>query len=235
MRAIVWSVAALLGACGACLQARDQGAGAGPVSVSFEAEDGAVVDADRYGEGAHWVVLIHGARFDKGSWAEQARALAEAGFTALAIDLRGYGRSGPREGSDLLHPGYPLDVLAAVRHARAEGAEEVSVVGGSLGGWAAGEAAAAARPGEIDRLVLLAHASLDAPERMQGRKLFVVARGDVRGEDTPRLPDIEAQYERASGPKELLILEGAAHAQHLFATSEGERLMREILRFLSAP
>jgi pimeloyl-ACP methyl ester carboxylesterase len=218
-------VAVLLSACGA----------AAPEAVSFGTEDGAVVHADRYGTGADWVVLVHGARFDKASWAEQARALAEAGFTALAIDLRGYGRSGPRAGSDLLHPGYPLDVLAAVRFAREEGAETVSIVGGSLGGWAAGQAAVEARPGEIDRLVLLAHASLDEPERMQGRKLFVVARGDVRGENTLRLPDIQEQYDKATGPKELLLLDGAAHAQHLFATDQGERLMREILRFLSAP
>jgi esterase/lipase len=208
---------------------------AAPEAVSFGTEDGAVVHADRYGTGAHWVALVHGARFDKASWADQARELAEAGFTALAIDLRGYGRSGPRAGSDLLHPGYPLDVLAAVRCAREEGAEPVSVVGGSLGGWAAAEAAVRARPGEIDRLVLLAHATIDEPERMPGRKLFVVARGDVRGENVPRLPDIQEQYERAPEPKELLVLEGSAHAQHLFATDEGERLMREILRFLRAP
>ena len=34
-------------------------------------------------------------------------------------------------------------------------------------------------------------------------------------------------------PKEILILEGSAHAQYVFATAEGERVMREILRFLS--
>lgn len=225
MRAFTLIVAAVLSACGA--------AAAEPVSLV--AEDGAVVHADRYGTGAHWVVLVHGARFDKASWGSQARALAEAGMTALAIDLRGYGRSGPRAGSDLLHPGYPVDVLAAIRFARAEGAEAVSLVGGSLGGWAAGQAAVDARPGEIDRLVLLAHASLDEPERMQGRKLFVVARGDVRGENVPRLPDIQEQYARAPEPKELMVLESSAHAQHLFATGEGERLMQEILRFLSAP
>lgn len=207
----------------------------GPEAVSFETADGGVVHADRYGEGAHWVVLVHGARFDKGSWADQARSLAEAGFTALAIDLRGYGRSGPREGSELLHPGYPVDVLAAVRHAQAEGAEQVSVVGGSLGGWAAGQAAVEARPGEIDRLVLLAHAGVEEPEKMQSRKLFVLARDDARGEGVPRLPDIREQYEKAPGPKQLLVLEGAAHAQHLFATDQAERLMQEILRFLSAP
>ena len=41
--------------------------------------------------------------------------------------------------------------------------------------------------------------------------------------------------EKASEPKELVILEGSAHAQFIFTTDQGERLMREILRFLSAP
>ena len=50
-----------------------------------------------------------------------------------------------------------------------------------------------------------------------------------------RLPGIRDQYEKAPGPKELVILEGSAHAQFLFATDQAERLMREILRFLSEP
>jgi hypothetical protein len=32
-----------------------------------------------------------------------------------------------------------------------------------------------------------------------------------------------------------VILEGSAHAQFLFQTDQGERLVREILRFLSEP
>jgi hypothetical protein len=47
------------------------------------------------------------------------------------------------------------------------------------------------------------------------------------------LPRIREQYERTHGPKELVILEGSAHAQNIFATDQGERLMQEILRFLS--
>jgi pimeloyl-ACP methyl ester carboxylesterase len=41
------------------------------------------------------------------------------------------------------------------------------------------------------------------------------------------------KYEKAPGPQELIILEGSAHAQFLFATDQGERVMREILRLLS--
>lgn len=161
MRALALGLVLFLPA--ACTQAETP---VEPEAVSFASPDGGVVYADRYGEGGHWVVLVHGARFDKGSWEEEARRLAEEGFTALAMDLRGYGRS--RAGS-----------------------------------------------------------ASEAPS--------LLAEGDVRGEGVPRLPDIRDQYERAPGPKELVLLEGSAHAQHLFATDQGERLMAEILRFLSAP
>jgi pimeloyl-ACP methyl ester carboxylesterase len=203
--------------------------------VSFPTQDGGLIYADLYGKGNRGVVLAHGGRFNKESWKKQAQALAAAGFRVLALDFRGYGQSrGPGQADPLSAPLH-LDVLAAVRYLRKTGARTVSVVGGSMGGGAAADASIAARPGEIDRLVLLAATASSAPEKIKGRKLFIVARGDLGPGDVPRLPKIRAQYERASGPKELVILEGSAHAQYIFQTDQGERLMREILRFLSAP
>lgn len=204
-----------------------------PRAVSFPTEDGGVVHASLYGEGEHGVVLAHGGRFTKESWATQAPRIAEAGFSVLAIDFRGRGRSGG--GSRSVEDGLPLDVLAAVRYLRATGATTVSVVGASLGGWAAARAVIQSAAGEIDGVVLLAAAGIDEPERLKGRKLFVVARDDRDGRGAPRLVRIRQQYERAPEPKELVVLEGSAHAQFLFETDQGERLMREILRFLSEP
>lgn len=203
--------------------------------VSFPTEDGGIVYADVYGAGDRGVVLAHGGQFTKESWAEQAPALARAGFRAVAVDFRGRGQS--RGGSATADDdgGVQFDVLAAVRYLRETGASTVSVVGASFGGGAAALAAVAAEPGEIDRLVLLAHSPIDEPERMQGRKLFITTRDDRSGRGVLRLPAIQAQYERAPGPKEIVILEGSAHAQHIFKTDQGDRLLREILRFLSAP
>jgi len=76
---------------------------------------------------------------------------------------------------------------------------------------------------------------IETPERIKGRTLFIVSRGDTGSGGIPQLVGIRDQYERAPDPKELVILEGAAHAQFIFETPEGDRLMREILRFLSAP
>jgi len=42
----------------------------------------------------------------------------------------------------------------------------------------------------------------------------------------------ERVYENAPEPKELIVVDGAAHAQHLFGTPEGDRVLDEIVRFL---
>jgi alpha-beta hydrolase superfamily lysophospholipase len=202
--------------------------------VSFQTPDGWTIHADLYGTGDRGVVLAHGGRFTKGSWAKQARELVKAGFRVLAIDLRGYGLSQEGPASARADFASPLDVLAAVRYLRKNGAQTVSVVGGSMGGTAAADASAQAEPGEIDRVVLLGAYASVAPETLRVRKLFIVSREDLGSGDIPRLPRIRAQYEKAPEPKELVILDGSAHAQFIFGTDQGERLMREILRFLTA-
>ncbi len=210
----------------------------GPVSygqkaISFPTADGGVVSADVYGAGDHGVVLAHGGRFNKGSWKEQAQVLAAARLRVLAIDFRGYGQSRGPGDSDPMSAPLHLDVLAAVRYLRKTGAKTVSVVGASMGGGAAGDASILSEPGEIDRLVFLGASPNGPAEKLKAPSLFIVARDDASA-DGLRLPRIRAQYEKAPEPKELIIVDGSAHAQFLFQTDQGERVMREILRFLSA-
>jgi alpha-beta hydrolase superfamily lysophospholipase len=198
-----------------------------PEEISFATQDGGVVFADSYGSGDRAIVLAHGVRFNKESWRSEATHLAGAGFRVLAIDFRGYGKSrgGPnaRAGFDDMD----IDVLAAVRYARETGARRVAVIGASMGGFASANAAANSKPGEIDRLVLLAHAPIEHPEEIIGAKLFATSEGD------PITPRVREQYEKAPSPKELLILEGSAHAQFLFTTDQRDRLLNEMLRFIS--
>jgi pimeloyl-ACP methyl ester carboxylesterase len=202
-------------------------------TVSFPTSDGGVVFADVYGTGDKGVVLAHGGRFNKGSWAPQARTLAAAGYRVLALDFRGYGESrGPGQAEPMDAPLH-LDVLAAVHYLREQGAKSVSVIGGSMGGEAAGDASIASQPGEIDRVVFLGASPNGPAEKLKSRTLFIVARDDASG-DGPRLPKIREQYDKAPQPKELIVLQGSAHAQYLFQTDQGERVMREILRFLAA-
>ena len=201
-------------------------------TVSFPTRDGGLIYADLYGTGNRGVVLAHGGQFNKESWREQARALTAAGFRVLAIDFRGYGKSrGPGQADPLSAPLY-IDVLAAVHFLREHGAKTVSVVGGSMGGSAAADASIHSQSGEINRLVLLAAAPYGPAEEIKAPALFLVARDDTSGSGL-RLPGIRAKYEKAPRPKELIILKGSAHAQWLFQTDQGPRVMADILRFLS--
>jgi pimeloyl-ACP methyl ester carboxylesterase len=199
--------------------------------VSFPTQDGGLIYADVYGSGSRGVVLAHGGRFKKESWAKQAQGLAAEGFHVVALDFRGIGQSrGPGQ-ADIMSAPLHLDVLGAVHYLRKNGAKTVAVVGGSLGGGAAADASIASEPGEIDRLVLLGASPNGPPEKIKCPILFIVARDDANA-DGPRLPGIRRQYEKAPQPKELIVLDGSAHAQFLFATDQADRVMREILRFL---
>ena len=199
-------------------------------TVSFSTSDGGVIFADLYGTGDKGLVLAHGGQFNKESWSAQAPQFVAAGFRVLAIDFRGYGKSHGPGDKDPLGAPLDLDVLAAVRYLRESGAKSVSIVGGSMGGAAAGDASIASRRGEIDRIVFLGSAPNLPADKLKARSLFIVARDDTSG-DGPRLPGIRAQYEKAPQPKQLIIQEGSAHAQYLFQTDQGDRVMREILRF----
>lgn len=203
-------------------------------SVLFLAADGGRVCADMYGRSNRGVVLAHGGRFTKESWRKQAQVLVSDGFEILAIDFRGFGcSSGPGE-KDFDHAPFANDVLAAVSYLKAHGARTVSVVGGSFGAAAAGDASIKSAPGEIDRIVFLGGAPNLPAEKLKSRALFIVARDDAN-DGGPRLPGIRAQYEKAPQPKKLIVLDGSAHAQYLFQTDQSERVMDEIRGFLSAP
>jgi pimeloyl-ACP methyl ester carboxylesterase len=201
--------------------------------VSFTTHDGALIYADLYGTGDRGVVLAHGGRFTKESWKPQAEQLAKAGFHVLAFDFRGFGQShGPGDKDMFTAPMY-LDVLAAVRYLRKNGAKTVAVMGGSFGGAAAADASSASQPGEIKRLILLAAEGNGPAEKIKAPLLEIVARDDASG-DGPRLPHIRAWFDKAPQPKDLIVLDGSAHGQFLFQTDQADRVMKEVLRFLSA-
>jgi pimeloyl-ACP methyl ester carboxylesterase len=150
-----------------------------PKTISIADPEGAIT-ADSYGMADRAVVLLHGGRFDRTSWRPQASVLAARGFRVLALDFRASVASRAGKETPCLYDPACLakDVLAAVRFLKAEGAKQIAVVGGSLGGGAAAQAAIEAGEGEIDRVVLLAHMSIPKPEGIRGRKLFVAARGE---------------------------------------------------------
>lgn len=209
-----------------------------PREVSFPTPDGGLIYANEYGTGPRGVVMVHGGRFDKESWDPQARVIAGHGYRVVAIDMRYRGKSsGPGNRAEAMSLPLHLDVLGAVRYMRHTGATSVQLVGGSLGGGAAGDASIEAEPGEINSIVFLgSYTSLNdrPPEQVKGKKLFIMSRYDTEGENTRRLPKLIALFERTPAPSELVVIDGSAHAQFIFQTDQSERAMKEILRFLDS-
>lgn len=103
----------------------------------------------RQGEGPP-VVLLHGFPENWYSWRNQLPALAAAGYTAIAPDLRGYGQTGTPAA------GYDIRTLAGdiVHLIAALGYEQAAVVGHDWGG-AVAWAVAMLHPQRVSRLAVL--------------------------------------------------------------------------------
>jgi|SRR5579859_6142063 len=191
------------------------------------------IQADLYGRGPRALILAHGGRFNKDSWQKQAPAFARAGFLVLALNFRG-DRPNPNgsPGSDGTDADNAADILAAAAYLHRNGAKSISAIGGSLGGDAVGNAEAQSPTGLFDKMVFLGSEGGDHPEKFHGRKLYIVACDDSSGSG-PRLPSITRHYQQSPEPKQLIVLDGSAHAQFIFPTSDGPHLMRILLDFLS--
>lgn len=97
------------------------------------------------------VVLIHGFGGSTFSWRSTMPALADAGYRAIALDLRGFGLSDKRFDADY-RPAAQAAFVAAVMDEL--GVERAAVVGHSMGGDVAAHLAVA-RPELVSGLVLV--------------------------------------------------------------------------------
>lgn len=102
------------------------------------------------------VLLVHGLATSMITWCRNIDAVARAGFTAVAIDLPGYGGSGLAD-----HRGYTPESAASflIDFANEMGIERFSVVGNSAGGLVAG-VTALDYPDRVEKVALVGSAGL---------------------------------------------------------------------------
>ncbi|GAB6900337.1 alpha/beta fold hydrolase [Kineosporia succinea] len=104
----------------------------GPWTHRFVAANGARFHVAEAGEGP-LVLLLHGFPQFWWSWRHQIPALAEAGYRAVALDLRGYGASDkPPRGYDTMTSA--TDIAGVIK---ALGETQAVIVGQDWGGWLA--------------------------------------------------------------------------------------------------
>lgn len=130
------------------------------------------------------IVFIHGAAFDHSVWQWQSRSLAHHGFTVLAPDLPGHGRS---PGAARVTIADMADWIAALMDAAS--LPEAAVVGHSMGSLVALETALR-HPKRVTRLALV---GTSAP--MAVGEPFIAAARD----DHPAALDMEVTWGHSRG------------------------------------
>jgi alpha-beta hydrolase superfamily lysophospholipase len=206
--------------------ARWDGCTSKPGDIRFPAADGTKLVGHRFGSGRTAVVLVHERNGSLCQWVPYAKRLAGLGYTAFGLDLRGNGDSQSRN-----YPAnqrYGGDVAAAVKEVRRLGARKVFLVGASVGGSAAINAAANARP-LVDGVVSVSGAAdladaIGSVSRVQVPSLFVAGAGD-----TDFANDARRLYAASTAQdKTLEVLPGAyEHGTQLVAASSRVRSLIE--------
>jgi len=205
-------------------------------TVSITTEDGLKLYGNFFHtEGETVVLFVHMAGpNDQKNWIPFANEVAQRGFSALTFDLRCYGESDCRGGTE---PGWVTlsrDMQAAINFLRAKGFKRIVCVGASMGGRAC---VTVAFDEELAGLVVVSGTASDDPEKKDLNnmvnpgmpKLFVVSESDPT---VNRTADMTRLYESAPDPKVFHTFPGTAHGTEFFKTQYGGILSRLIYDFL---
>jgi len=102
-----------------------------PTLVEFATPDALTLRGDAWGESDNQpVLLLHGGGQTRNAWGDTARVLAENGYYAVVIDLRGHGQSDWSKNGDYDVEQFLADVRAVINTFK----QKPILVGASLGG-----------------------------------------------------------------------------------------------------
>ncbi len=162
-------------------------------------------EALAWGDGNRGVVLSHGAAYDAASWSTQAEKIAGNNATALAV-----------ENTSAESIQSAMDYLKDER-----GVQSVSLIGASAGSAGVLDVGRQS-PGEVAQIILLSGTG-EVSGLGDYPKLFTSSEGEGLA-DTVRQMAEEAPGDR----NEALVVGGSAHAQAIFDSRGGDRLLQAI-------
>ena len=196
--------------------------------------DAETIQADLYGglPAKRAVILVHGQNWDGAGWRDVAPRFVARGIPALAINLRGHDGSSGK--TDEFVEGRPWSAATDVRAAKDElrrlGADQIALVGASLGGHAV---MASSFENDVECVVAISApviATADQLSRkLSGRKLFVFADEDRGG----IMPHVLRTFAAASRPKTMVVFGGGEHSRAMFAAPYGDEALSAIVDFVA--
>jgi alpha-beta hydrolase superfamily lysophospholipase len=189
--------------------------------IKFTTEDGASIQGALFKANSNKVVIFaHGAIFDKKSWYFLAEKFQARNVAGLSIDFRGYGNSEAGSTNKKMY-----DILGAISYLKAQGYNDINIVGGSMGGAAVLAALTLAKK-PINKVVLLAPADGPPIKSDKTDKFFVVSKGEGL------YNRVKSIYNNSAEPKHIKEYSGRAHAQHMFKEDYKDELEALILDFI---
>lgn len=121
------------------------------VRTQFQTSSDITIVADIWGqESDKTVILAHGGGQTRHAWGGTATTLAQAGWQAISIDMRGHGESSWATNGDYAMESFAQDLIYIAEHFK-----NPTIVGASLGGLAAITAQALSKNKAFSALVLV--------------------------------------------------------------------------------
>lgn len=208
---VVVFTAAALSACGGtgnsdgvAGKTGDTASGGTSTSSGGERVSVGATEALVWGDGNRGVVLSHGAAYDAASWSTQAEKIAEVGATVLAVEDTS-----------------AESIQAASDYLKNErGAQSVSLIGASAGSAGVLDVGSQ-NPGGLAQIILLSGTG-EVSGLGDFPKLFTASEGEGLAEQ------VRQMAQEAPGNAKSLIVKGDAHAQAIFDSPQGDRLLEKI-------
>ncbi len=195
--------------------------------VTFVTSDNVRLTGTVSGSGIAGVVLAHMLGGDRSDWTPFARLLAREGYTVLAFDFRGHGKSPGSFDEAVLD----RDVRAAAGFLKDQGVTRVALIGASMGGTASIKVAASDR---IAALVVISSPMMYGARLTQAdlARLTMSSLWIASEKDQPYATTVRNMYAVAKGEKSLHVYPGARHGTQLFSSPYSADFTSRLLGFL---
>ena len=195
--------------------------------ISFLTSDGIKIIANwsEVGDARGATLLLHMMPATKKSWSNFSQKLNDAGFSTLAIDLRGHGESNEdgeldyNDFTDHEHQKYRLDVEAALKFLKVKGVmlDKIDLIGASIGANLVIDFIAKYK--EIKKGIMLSPGldykgvvTVPAVSKMESSQaLYLVATKDDQRSGGSADKMAEQIFEAAKSKKEIKIFETGGH------------------------